>query len=285
MTLAADHCLDYPQEYYISEGCSRIHDKQDFVPEDVQSGDIVFVKTDFIYTGQFTQQYFNRIKNPFILVTGVSSFQVGANGNKDYIELLESEKVLKWFCTNPPELSHRKLHAIPIGFEEYERPGGNQTILSIFSERDNTSNKLDKVYLPYHTLSTNPNRVENVEYLKSLDFVEVETSRMGFYDYLEKMSKYKYVICLEGAGWDTHRNYEALLVGSIPIMKSSVISQIYKKEQLPSVFINDWTKLAEKSIPQYSPDMFKKVKNFLKIGYHLDKIRASKGNSKNETMV
>ena len=193
--------------------------------------------------------------------------------------------MLKWFCTNPPELPHRKLHAIPIGFEEYERPGGNQTILSIFSERDNTSNKLDKVYLPYHTLSTNPNRVENVEYLKSLDFVEVETSRMGFYDYLEKMSKYKYVICLEGAGWDTHRNYEALLVGSIPIMKSSVISQIYKKEQLPSVFINDWTKLAEKSIPQYSPDMFKKVKNFLKIGYHLDKIRASKGNSKNETMV
>ena len=276
MTLAADHCLDMPQDFYVHHGVSRIHSKDTFRPEEVKEGDVVFVKTDFLYNGQFCKDYFPKIKHPFILVSGVSSYQVGSNGNSDYLELLESKKVIKWFCTNPPIFKSEKVVPIPIGLEEYERPGGNQLILKMFNDREFSKDKIEKAYLPYHTIGNNPARAKSIEYLKTLDFVEVETEKLGFLDYLNKMSKYKYTICLEGAGWDTHRNYESILVGSIPIMKDSVIKEVYKNNNLPSIFIEEWENLNFETLLSNTNTCFKKVKTFMKIGYHLDIISDAK---------
>ena len=115
---------------------------------------------------------------------------------------------------------------MPIGFEEKEREGGDQEVIKKhWDNKLRWENKINKLYLSYHTLGNNPNRDKNINHLSSLDFVHIERKKLPFDKYLNEVDKYKYTICLEGSGFDTHRNYESLLVGSIPIMIDSSVKK------------------------------------------------------------
>ena len=114
----ADHCLDYSEEVYRQAGVSKLHEKS-LVPELVSDGDIVFVKTDFIYSGIFQKEFLPRIKNQFILISGISSFPVSSGSPINPI--LNNDYVYKWFCTNAPVIDDTlpdKVVPLPIGFEE-----------------------------------------------------------------------------------------------------------------------------------------------------------------------
>ena len=89
------------------------------------------------------------------------------------------------------------------------------------------------------------------------------------------MRQYKYVICLEGSGFDTHRNYEALLVGSIPIMINSTIKKIYDDWNLPSIFVDNWIQIDSNFISEDSEKLAtlnSNVEPFLRIKSHKERI-------------
>jgi hypothetical protein len=69
------------------------------------------------------------------------------------------------------------------------------------------------------------------------------------------------VICPFGAGKDTHRVYEALFFGAIPIIKSSFLDPLYKK--LGECWIvNDWTDITEDACnKRWDAGGFKPFKN------------------------
>jgi len=63
-------------------------------------------------------------------------------------------------------------------------------------------------------------------------------------EFYTKLTKTKFVICPFGAGKDTHRVYEALFFGAIPIIKSSFLDPMYKL--LGECWIvNDWSEVTE----------------------------------------
>ena len=246
MPTIAEHCLDLAEKFYASVGVSRLHNHSEFNPESVVEDDVVFVKTDFIHNEIFQKEYLPKIKNRFTLITGISSYSVGGK----HREILSNDLVKHWFCTNPP--SSKEVIPLPIGFEEKERAGGNQEVLNLaMKNAPKWSAKSDKLYLPYHDVGTNPRRDAQVKFLSQLDYVDVEEERLQFAEYLDRMSKYKYILCLSGAGDDTHRNYEALLVGSTPIMLTTPLKRVFDFYNLPSVFLREWY------------DLEKTYKNFL----------------------
>jgi len=102
----------------------------------------------------------------------------------------------------------------------------------------------------------------------------VEENKLSFSEYLQKMGDYKFNICLEGAGYDTHRNYESLLVGSIPIMINSTVKQIYEFDNLPSLFIQDWKEVTRDFFNSIlgREYIFDTVGDFLKVGFHAERI-------------
>ena len=53
-----------------------------------------------------------------------------------------------------------------------------------------------------------------------------------------KQKDYSFVICPHGGGLDCHRNWEALCLGCIPIVKTSPIDKLYS--DLPVLIIKDW---------------------------------------------
>ena len=270
MPTVADHCMDLSEDFYASAGVSRLHNSTTINPERIQEDEVVFVKTDFIHNEEFQKTILPKIKNRFTLVTGISSYEVQGKES----DILENDNVKHWFCTNPPDVNSDKIIPLPIGFEEKERDGGNQEILN--SQRDNSppwEDKLDKLYLPYHTIGTNPRRDSQVAFLASLSFVEIETDRLSFSDYLEKMGQYKYILCLSGAGHDTHRNYEALLVGSTPVMLNSPLKRVFDYYNLPSVFLKNWDEL-DNIYNNFliKNDYYWDVTDFLDINTHKERI-------------
>ena len=262
MPTVADHVLDASEDFYKGAGVSRLHQKDFINPSEVREGDIVFVKTDYIYNGEFQKFVLPKIVNKFTLISGISAFDVTKGHEVDSI--VSNPFLKKWYCTNAPRNLSQKIIPIPIGFEEKERAGGNQSTIKHFHKNKKSfKNKKNKILLPYHTASTNPERAALINRLSSLDFVEVQKEKLSFDKYLALLDEYKFVICLEGAGQDLHRFYETLLVGSVPVAIDNSITALFEYWKVAGVFLQSWD-----SINQIEFDgnyCFKNVDSFLEI--------------------
>jgi hypothetical protein len=267
MPTVADWVIDYTKDYYENGfGIKILHDKPHLHIPSLKEEDIVFVKTDFLKNSYFQNEVLPQITVPIVLISGVSSYNVS-----NYKPLIESDKIIKWFCTNPPCV-HEKVIGIPIGFEEMDREGGNQELLKSFMGLDTI--KKDKIFLPYHKEENNNIRNKSIEYLKSLDFVDNIKEKIPFKEYLEVVSQYKYCICLEGTGFDTHRNYECVLVNTVPIIKKSGVESIYEEYKVPTCSIDSWEDIDNDFYENLrnTPFNFSTVNNFLQTKTHLKKI-------------
>lgn len=58
-------------------------------------------------------------------------------------------------------------------------------------------------------------------------------------EYYERLCISKYVVCPEGQGHDTHRVYESIYFGAVPIvLKPSVLAHLYK--DMPICWVDSW---------------------------------------------
>ena len=266
MPTIADHVLDVGEDFYKGAGVSRLHNKNYINPLEIENGDIVFVKTDYIYHGQFQKVILPKIKNNFTLISGISSFDV--TKGSEISSIINNPFLKKWYCTNAPAISE-KIIPIPIGFEEKERVGGDQQEIDKWQQTHKPfKDKKEKVLLPFHTASTNKERANLLSVLSSLSFVDVQTDKLPFSEYLKLLNEYKFVICLEGAGQDLHRFYETLLVGALPIAINNSITNLFSHWKVPGIFLNSWQDL-NSQILKSSMD-FSNVDSFLKIKQYAD---------------
>tara|TARA_R110000796_G_scaffold94788_1_gene199700 strand:+ start:297 stop:1166 length:870 start_codon:yes stop_codon:yes gene_type:complete len=275
--MVADHVVDLPESFYTKHGISRLHSCDHFDPKSVGEGDVIFVKTDFIVNGYFNKNVLPYLNKKFSLITGISSYQLGRDDAGAVSEILANKNLNKLFCVHPPAIEDDKIVPLPIGFEEKERDGGNQNVINFhYHMKKKFSLKKSKVLLPYHTLSTNPERSNLISLLSQLPFVEIQKEKLSFTDYLSLLNDYKFVICLEGSGPDLHRNYEALLVDSIPINIKNVISNLFDYHDVPGVFLDSWFQLNKEKYEQILnfPYNCDNIDKFLRVEHHTDLIRS-----------
>jgi hypothetical protein len=78
----------------------------------------------------------------------------------------------------------------------------------------------------------------------------------NFGAYLQNLSTHKYAICPPGNGIDSHRIWEALYLGVIPIMLRSVFTEEIAKH-VPCVLLNTWEEFdAAGLLASYSPPVY-----------------------------
>jgi hypothetical protein len=63
-------------------------------------------------------------------------------------------------------------------------------------------------------------------------------AKMRVREYLMALGQHRFVLSPRGNGLDAHRTWEALLVGAIPIVRSSALNPLY--DGLPVLIVNDW---------------------------------------------
>jgi len=62
-------------------------------------------------------------------------------------------------------------------------------------------------------------------------------------DNIKRLSEYKFCICPEGNGVDTHRLWEALYLKTVPIVIKSNFTNILKNSNIPLVIVDSWDNL------------------------------------------
>lgn len=214
--------------------CDFIYDEttKEINYKNVGYGSTFFVKTDYI--AEFFRHVHPHIRYPYVLVTHNSDF--GAPGACR--KFLNDPKLLAWYGQNV-ELSHPKLHPIPIGIANQCWLHGNVDLLKQVQELSVMKSHL--LYLNF-TQSTYPERTKVYELFKNIAYVYLQTNR-EYENYLLDVASSKFTLSPRGNGLDCHRTWEALWLGSIPILKSSMMNPLL--EGLPVLIVEEWTDISE----------------------------------------
>jgi len=99
----------------------------------------------------------------------------------------------------------------------------------------------------------------NYDFGKSLENSDKDVKRLRL-EYYAQLKRTKFVICPAGSGVDTHRVYESLYFGAIPIIKTSFLDPMYKKVG-ECWIVKDWSEVTEEECNRrWSLGNFKKFR-------------------------
>lgn len=220
----------------------------------MQPGDTLYICSSAIPF--FVDYIFPTFPFSFVLVSGDCDESCPSElfiSNAAFLEFIENPKVLRWYSQNCIG-NHPKLFQIPIGLDYHTlqhstHPWGPQTsalvqeqILKMIAEKAALFyNRKPIAYSNYHfsiqTKYAYDRRDAYNQIPDSCVFYEPNiTLRMRSW---KTQSDYAFVISPHGNGYDCHRTWEALCLGCIPIVKTSVLDPLY--EGLPVWIVERWS--------------------------------------------
>lgn len=206
-----------------------------FNPADVQPGDVIFVRC----VDRFFADMHPQIPCPYIIVTHGEHLE---EMQKTFLPYLEHEKVIHWFGIHPCKWTHPKYTPIPIGVvqqpENYQR---KKQLDAFFEQLRKTSKKEHLVYLNFADVNKPERKKVREQFIKKPYTKRGE--RQPFKSYLKEMATCKFALSPKGLGCDCYRTWEALLTGTIPIVRSSQLNPLY--EDLPILVIDRWEDVDE----------------------------------------
>lgn len=179
------------------------------------------------------------IQVPFTLVTIEMDDSIPQN-----IKWLDHKHLKKWYSWNS---KHPDVIPIPIGLNEDSQ-------LKPMMQAKPVYPKIKKMLVNFK--QDRKERQQLFSQVKDLPYVHVESYSKKWQDpqdmtsHYESISKYKWTLCPRGAGEDTHRLWEALYLGSIPVVLKSPLSVLY--EGLPIIQLNNWNELSLKMLEEQS---------------------------------
>lgn len=187
----------------------------------------------------------NTPKEKFILVSHNSDGKITNNpGQYDADIRLMPDNLIMWYGQNV-NYKHDKIKSIPIGLE-------NSKWFPQIRKTDKILNKLNEEKKLYNLVYMNHNIRTNItersvcySLLNNKPFVTTQMGQNGynFDNYIDNIYNHKFVICPEGNGIDTHRTWETLYLGSIPIEKVNINNSFYN--DLPICFVDEWGQITE----------------------------------------
>lgn len=155
--------------------------------------------------------------------------------NNNHINLLNIPNLKKIYTQNINILPNDRLIPLPIGIANSMWGHGNLSIWDDVLNNVNFDNKRNNIYFNFSF--TTGSRKEVFDIVKSKNIENI--SNLDYKSYLELLSSYKFCICPEGNGIDTHRFWECLYLKVIPICKKNYVTEYYSK-LFPTVLLDNW---------------------------------------------
>jgi hypothetical protein len=174
---------------------------------------------------------YGNIVNAKVLILG--------NSDRDFVSPIENlpRSIKKVFCQNLA-FKDPRYHVLPIGIENLRLATNGDT--KLFSREFFGEEKSEKVLLgPF-----SKTHVERDEFLFS-DFTDdkavILNDRLKPCSYAQLSSTFRYIAAPRGNGLDTHRFWETLYRGGIPIVKQSAWSTQIQELGIPLLAVNSWS--------------------------------------------
>lgn len=171
----------------------------------------------------------------------------------DFLTFIESEKIIHWFSQNCTAV-HPKITQIPIGMDYHTMskhyPKWGPKLLPLEQEQILKTipkqpfwKRIIKGYSNFHFFTNTKYGYDRINAIKCLpaNTVYYEPSHLLRESSWLNQSKYAFVISPHGNGLDCHRTWEALLLGCIPIVKTSELDPLYT--ELPVLIVKDWSEV------------------------------------------
>lgn len=217
-----------------------------FDPVKVEEGDIIFVRD----VCSFMKEIHPGILQPYIILT--------AGDYKDrmlpeFIDFLEDDKIITWFCVHPCDRKHPKYRWLPLGIfqvEEFDKKKADLNKLFTFW-RNAPKPKLLCCNFGLRP-KFKPERNVIFDVFENADFC-YKAERKPFLEYMEEMSEYKFTLSPRGLGPDCYRTWEAMLVGCIPVLHKCYFDDLYS--ELPVLFVDRW----EDVTPEFLEEKYKEI--------------------------
>jgi hypothetical protein len=251
---------------------------------ELKNKNIIFIKSQLLY------RCINILKifpSPYILITSCNlditmpyiSYPCNKNIKLSTDILLQSTNLIKWYTKNP-SIQHEKIEPIPIGLKwqwtsQSFYGEDNTQLLSLYKSIASDSNAINNnfrkdksnlIYFNFNINTTNNcfysphtncrNKIKMILLKNGLKYNET----LPFNDYMKTIATYKFIISPPGKGIDSHRTWEALLVGCIPIVLSSPLDSLYK--ELPILVVKDYSVVTEEYLNSCYQTMLDKEYDF-----------------------
>jgi len=230
------------------------------------SNNVIYYKTDFLFNsgiwrGKNITSY---QKNAKVLVIGHSDYEI----TNEVVNRLKHPGLVKIFAINCSSTDDIVV-PIPLGITNLTNESslhpiyGNTVIMNKVVKEPKTDTNL--VYMNIN-LYTHSERYLVYNIFKNKNWVTQEaanTSLMGREHFLRQIRNHTFVVCPRGNGIDTHRLWETLYMGSIPIVRYE--SAYRNFTSLPILFVENWNLVTE----EFLRDKEKEIKNRV---YNLEKL-------------
>ena len=235
-----------------------------------------------IYTPQsnlniFVKDMLPRLDKKVILITGDDDDSI-PNSFKEATEIiLQSPYIVHWFVQNCLMI-HPKITHMPIGLD-YHTIANKQTfwdsrktplqqeieIKDIIKDAKPFWERKPKIYSTFHFELNRGDRKEAYEQIPK-ELIDYEPLAIARPTSHRKQIEYAFVASPFGNGPDCHRTWEALILGCIPIIKSSILNPLF--EELPVLLVDEWSDITEELLKDT-------IQTFKNIKFNYDKLNLS----------
>jgi len=217
----------------------------------VKEGDIIFTHT-------------GKLDNLFYLLKNIDKdfnlTLITHQSDQIINEKMYSKKPLcikTWFALNV-DFDDPNLIPLPLGVANEYSYKKNIVMSSNNSMPKISTYQKDKltVYLNFNVTTNYSERQWIKDFFDNKKWVEIEDNIIEIEEYRKKVIDSTFVICPPGNGTETHRMWEALFLGSIPIVKNHIT---YKNFQdLPVFFVDDFKEVTEDSLNKFLKSLSKR---------------------------
>jgi len=196
------------------------------------------------------------LKKPIVLVTTDGDRSVPSEFAKHVVNaILENQYITRWYTQNyDGTIRHEKLQPYPIGFDLHTKNwlvDGSAMKKLVYMIDVRTGNRdfpiqdkiPNKIFCDAHNSKTHGERELLRKAVEKNSNVVLLSERLSFQDITKEYNRYQFVLAPRGNGLDTHRTWELFLAGAIVITKTSSLDEMYIKNDLPVVILQDWNEL------------------------------------------
>lgn len=247
---------------------------------------IFLIKTDML--PQF-MKYLKNLDFEYILITVSNDDHCvptlhmpckDPNYEKEIMSIIENPQLIKWYTKNPG-IVHHKIRSVPIGPKWQWKTTrffgeAKSSHLEIYNKHclNPKENMLDsnlKTELLY--LNFSPHTTGNPLYSQHKNMRNITKNTLfkngfswnesqPFSDYITTLKKYKFSASPPGRGIDTHRTWESLMVGTIPIIIHTTQDHLF--ENLPVIIIkpDEWNTITHERLENEYKNIIANIDNY-----------------------
>ena len=196
---------------------------------------------------EFRKRSLPKINFKFILVSGDCDKTIPNDimTEFEFNDFINNENLVHWFCQNIVR-QHNKITIIPIGLDYHTMTSMTSCIaqekilLSITKKAKLCYYRQIKCYANFHFSMTPSyeNDRQNAYNNINKDLVFYEPKNIPRLDTWNNQKEYAFAICPNNNSLDCHIIWEALVIGCIPIIKTSLINHLFVG--LPVLIVNNW---------------------------------------------